>query len=566
MATSSKITAKFTADAEGMQGTIAKVVKSLDKVTKASKKTNKQLATLNAIGKFLVFDKLATYATRATAALVRFGKSTFDILNNTVQIATNVAEETSKAFVVFGDSAQSIIDFAKGASSLGLAEDQALRAAASFGSLFKVIGSSEEEAAMFSKNLTQLAADMASFNNTTVDEALIALSAGLRGESEPLKRFAVFLNDATLKQEAFAMGLIKSVKSSLTPATKALAAYNVIMKQTAQQQGDFARTSGGFANLSRIVTAQATNLAGSIGKSFEPIWRGAAEAIKEVLGALEPLAAKVSETVSRVAEVIGASVKTIGKAYAEFIETLDPVAIGAAVSDAFWDAAIAAAKWLDALRLMIYEAQKFFIKMEAVLSSLLEEIKIIADSLGRLVIRETGYSDVGAEAQYKRYQRMIDRGRKLTPEQQALMERLRQQYTRTGEFAPDNSRMERRINELPVPISWEQTLREQRRESDRIARDLLGAPSVQRPPADNTISNFQKDVTKALTEGTAQAAKQNKISGLDARSTAGLNFLLQSGVADKTPEEQTAKNTSESVTLLRQLRNMNSVDAKVTIP
>ena len=566
MATSSKITAKFTADAEGMQGTIAKVVKSLDKVTKASKKTNKQLATLNAIGKFLVFDKLATYATRATAALVRFGKSTFDILNNTVQIATNVAEETSKAFVVFGDSAQSIIDFAKGASSLGLAEDQALRAAASFGSLFKVIGSSEEEAAMFSKNLTQLAADMASFNNTTVDEALIALSAGLRGESEPLKRFAVFLNDATLKQEAFAMGLIKSVKSSLTPATKALAAYNVIMKQTAQQQGDFARTSGGFANLSRIVTAQATNLAGSIGKSFEPIWRGAAEAIKEVLGALEPLAAKVSETVSRVAEVIGASVKTIGKAYAEFIETLDPVAIGAAVSDAFWDAAIAAAKWLDALRLMIYEAQKFFIKMEAVLSSLLEEIKIIADALGRLVIRETGYSDVGAEAQYKRYQRMIDRGRKLTPEQQALMERLRQQYTRTGEFAPDNSRMERRINELPVPISWEQTLREQKRESDRIARDLLGAPSVQRPPADNTISNFQKDVTKALTEGTAQAAKQNKISGLDARSTAGLNFLLQSGVADKTPEEQTAKNTSESVTLLRQLRNMNSVDAKVTIP
>ena len=566
MATSSKITAKFTADAEGMQGTIAKVVKSLDKVTKASKKTNKQLATLNAIGKFLVFDKLATYATRATAALVRFGKSTFDILNNTVQIATNVAEETSKAFVVFGDSAQSIIDFAKGASSLGLAEDQALRAAASFGSLFKVIGSSEEEAAMFSKNLTQLAADMASFNNTTVDEALIALSAGLRGESEPLKRFAVFLNDATLKQEAFAMGLIKSVKSSLTPATKALAAYNVIMKQTAQQQGDFARTSGGFANLSRIVTAQATNLAGSIGKSFEPIWRGAAEAIKEVLGALEPLAAKVSETVSRVAEVIGASVKTIGKAYAEFIETLDPVAIGAAVSDAFWDAAIAAAKWLDALRLMIYEAQKFFIKMEAVLSSLFEEIKIIADALGRLVIRETGYSDVGAEAQYKRYQRMIDRGRKLTPEQQALMERLRQQYTRTGEFAPDNSRMERRINELPVPISWEQTLREQRRESDRIARDLLGAPSVQRPPADNTISNFQKDVTKALTEGTAQAAKQNKISGLDARSTAGLNFLLQSGVADKTPEEQTAKNTSESVTLLRQLRNMNSVDAKVTIP
>ena len=37
---------------------------------------------------------------------------------------------------------------------------------------------------------------------------------------------------------------------------------------------------------------------------------------------------------------------------------------------------------------------------------------------------------------------------------------------------------------------------------------------------------------------------QNKISGLDARSSAGLNFLLQSGVG-KNPEDETAKNTRQ---------------------
>ena len=106
-----------------------------------------------------------------------------------------MAEETSKSFQVFGDSAQSL-DF-KGVQLSW----QKIRhcGGAGFGSLFKVIGSSEEEAA-HSQKPNEVAADIP-FTNT-VDEAPIALSAGLRGESEPLKRFAVFLNDATLKQEA----------------------------------------------------------------------------------------------------------------------------------------------------------------------------------------------------------------------------------------------------------------------------------------------------------------------------------------------------------------------------
>ena len=569
MAASSKITAAFTATAQGMQKGIGKVVESLNKVTKASQKTNKQLSSLNAIGKFLVFDKLASYAARATGALVRFGKTTFDVLNRTVQVATNVAEETSKSFQVFGDSAQSIVDFAKGASSLGLAEDQALRAAAGFGSLSKVIGSSEEEAASFSKNLTKLAADMASFNNTTVDEALIALSAGLRGEQEPLKRFAVFLNDATLKQEAFASGIIKSTKGTLQPAAKALAAYNVILKQTAQQQGDFARTAGGLANLSRIVTAQATNLAGAIGKSFEPIWRGAAEAIGKVLGALEPLASKVSEVVAQTAESIGAAVALIGEKYGDFISKLDPEAIGLAIASAFEDAAIAAAGWLDTLRLGIYEAQKFFIRMEGILKDLYDNISIVFDAIGRTKVREsTGYSDVGAEQEYNRIKRLLDSRGSISEEALQKMERLRQQFTRTGEFSPKNSQSEtdRRIAELPVPESFKKLIEDQIAAGKALAAQIASTQTVDRPGKDNTIANFENLVASALTDGTKEAAKQNKISGLDARSQAGLNFLLESGVAGKKPEEKTAKNTADAVVLLKQLRDFEKTDLTVSIP
>ena len=576
MAASSKITAAFTATAQGMQKGIGKVVESLNKVTKASQRTNKQLAGLNAIGKFLVFDKLASYAARATGALVRFGKTTFDVLNRTVQVATNVAEETSKSFQVFGDSAKSIIDFAKGASSLGLAEDQALQAAAGFGSLFKVIGSSEEEAASFSKNLTKLAADMASFNNTTVDEALIALSAGLRGESEPLKRFAVFLNEATLKQEALSAGIVKSTKGTLPPAAKALAAYNVILKQTTQQQGDFARTAGGLANLSRIVTAQATNLAGAIGKSFEPIWRGAAEAISKALKELEPLAVKVSEILQSSAEAVGNIISSIGDDYARWIQSLDAEQVGLSVKNYFQDAAIAAAKWYDTLSAGIKEIIDFFKnppdwvdKLASFAGGTIDVVEkgttglgSIEAAIGKLVVGPVGIgAAIGRELGFV--------SKETTDgiwETYAALDKVQKDFSAVANDFDGSNKASKEAAEAAKKANQKQEgLADKLRKL--FATERWG-PNQRR--GDDSIDNFSKLVSKALADSATQAKEaakqQNKISGLDARSQAGLNFLLESGVAGKKPEEKTAKNTAEAVVLLRQMRDLDKMDLTVSIP
>jgi hypothetical protein len=565
MAASSKITAAFTATAQGMQKGIGKVVESLNKVTKASQKTNKQLSSLNAIGKFLVFDKLASYAARATGVLVRFGKTTFDVLNRTVQVATNVAEETSKSFQVFGDSAQSIIDFAKGASSLGLAEDQALQAAAGFGSLFKVIGSSEEEAAGFSKNLTKLAADMASFNNTTVDEALIALSAGLRGESEPLKRFAVFLNDATLKQEALNAGIIKSTKGTLQPAAKALAAYNVILKQTTQQQGDFARTAGGLANLSRIVTAQATNLAGAIGKSFEPIWRGAAEAISKALAQLEPLAVKVSEILQSSAEAVGEVISSIGDDYAKWIQSLDAEEVGLSVKNYFQEAAIAAATWYDTINAGIQEIINFFKNppdwVEKLASFTGGTIDVVEKGTAGLASVQakvgqlgTGALGIGAAI-----------GRELGLVSEDTTDAIWETYKALGEVQKEFSAVANDFdgsNKANKEAAEAAKRANQKQEGladklkalfTNIEKNKLIGPRQQ----DGIIEKFSQDVSAALADSGKQAkeaAKQNKLSGLDARSQAGLNFLLESGVAGKKPEAETAKNTRPLPSILTELK------------
>jgi len=567
MAASSKITAAFTATAQGMQKGIGKVVESLNKVTKASQKTNKQLSSLNTIGKFLVFDRLASYAARATGVLVRFGKTTFDVLNRTVQVATNVAEETSKSFQVFGDSAQSIIDFAKGASSLGLAEDQALQAAAGFGSLFKVIGSSEEEAASFSKNLTKLAADMASFNNTTVDEALIALSAGLRGESEPLKRFAVFLNDATLKQEAFASGIIKSTKGTLTPAAKALAAYNVILKQTTQQQGDFARTAGGLANLSRIVTAQATNLAGAIGKSFEPIWRGAAEAIGKVLGALEPLAAKVATVLEKTANSVGSTISSIADDYVKWIKSLDAEEVGKNIEKYFWDAALWAASWFDDIEAGIQKVIKFFREPPEWLDYLqktgtaAKRIQEVAQGAAGVPVAAAAGVVSGGLAGYGKFaefaanavgnEEFAQWGREFTAANIGVIEGMANKTSRLlfgqtkaqKQAAATQEKIGKRQQALlEARAAWEQKQAAQQKQQQ------------DKRPEVKSVQDMASEVSQAVKKSVKQG------SSLDARTTAGSNFLLSALTGPRetlekqqlTVQKKIEKNTQQKMNVVVQ--------------
>lgn len=182
------------------------------------------------------------------------------MINTAVTAASDLNEEVSKSQVIFGQASDDIRAFAQNSvESMGLSEVAAMTATGTFGNLFKTIGMGQQEAANMSKEMTQLAADLGSFHNTTTEDAISAIGSALRGESEPIVKYGVFLNDASLKAEALAQGLYDGV-GALSPATKSLAAYNLILKQTGDAQGDFARTSGGLAGQKKILKAQFDNL------------------------------------------------------------------------------------------------------------------------------------------------------------------------------------------------------------------------------------------------------------------------------------------------------------------
>lgn len=198
------------------------------------------------------------------------GAGAVTLFKGAIDGASDLAESTSKANVVFGDASESVLKFGADASeSLGQSEAQALSAAGTFGNLLRSVGLSEEASAKFSTTMVTLASDLASFNNTDINTALEALRSGLVGETEPLKAFGVNMNEAVLKTKALELGLSDG-KAVLDANAKAQAAYAVIMEQTTLAQGDFARTSEGLANQSKTLGAQWSELTTELGQELLP--------------------------------------------------------------------------------------------------------------------------------------------------------------------------------------------------------------------------------------------------------------------------------------------------------
>jgi hypothetical protein len=231
-----------------------------------------------------------------------------------VKAASDLSETVAKAGEIFGSSAKQVEDFAASAAgALGQSKQQAIDAATTFAVFGKSAGLAGDDLVKFSTDFTVLASDLASFNNTTPDEAITAIGSALRGEAEPLRRFGVLLDDASLRAAALELGIVSTTKNALTPQQKVLAAQELIFKQTGDAQGDFARTSDGLANSQRILTAQIENVKTSIGTALLPV---ATELFQFIGSKLIPILTDFSESFSKQA---GPAIDNLRKVVVDFV-------------------------------------------------------------------------------------------------------------------------------------------------------------------------------------------------------------------------------------------------------
>ena len=267
--------------------------------------SNKSSSALSAFGS----------AAKKTAALVAVGLGAATIAaKKAVDAASDLNETVSKSQQIFPKTQKQIQAFAAtSATALGLSRQQALEGAASFGNFFNQIHIGEKQSAKMSTGLLKLSSDLASFNNANPSDVMESFLSATRGEYDSLQKFIPTINAATVQTEALRMSHKKSAKD-LTDSDKALALYAIAQRDAGKAQGDFARTSTGAANQTRILSAQAKNLQATIGTALLPVYNQLLLVLTgKVMPALEELWAKhgpaiiafLSQAATHVSDFVG---------------------------------------------------------------------------------------------------------------------------------------------------------------------------------------------------------------------------------------------------------------------
>jgi hypothetical protein len=187
-----------------------------------------------------------------------------------VKMASDLTEIQNVVDVTFGKSAKQIDDWSKTAlQSFGLSELAAKRYTAVFGSMLKSSGISNKYLVTMSENLAALAADFASFYNISQDEAFEKIQSGLGGEVDPLQELGINMTVANLQAYALSKG-IKTAWNNMDQATQTMLRYNYLLEHSKDAQGDFARTSGSFANQMRLLKTNFQQTAAKLMQNVAP--------------------------------------------------------------------------------------------------------------------------------------------------------------------------------------------------------------------------------------------------------------------------------------------------------
>ncbi len=208
--------------------------------------------------------------------LVDFGKRSIDA-------ASDLAEAQNVVDTAFGEMSYKMEQFADTAlETYGISELTAKKMGSTYMAMAKGMGVATGAASDMAVTLTGRLSDIMSFYNKTQSEVDMIGRALITGETEPLKAIGVVMTQTNLSAYAMAQGFSKAY-TEMNSNEQLLVRYKYFLEQTALAQGDFAKTSEGWANQTRLLSERInefmTNLGGLIVNTLTPALQFANEAV-----------------------------------------------------------------------------------------------------------------------------------------------------------------------------------------------------------------------------------------------------------------------------------------------
>lgn len=226
---------------------------------------------------------LAIAAAFSVKALVDFGKSC-------INLGSDLAEVQNVVDVTFTSMSAQVDKFAKDAVvNFGLSETMAKQYMGTIGAMSKSLGFSEKAAYEMSEGIASLAGDVASFYNISQDSAFDKLQSIFTGTLMPLREFGINMSQAALQEYALRNGITKSM-DAMSEQEKVMLRYKFVMDGLKGAQGDFLRTSDGWANQVRVFKLQFDSLKATIGQGLINVLLPVVKMINGLIGRVMSLA------------------------------------------------------------------------------------------------------------------------------------------------------------------------------------------------------------------------------------------------------------------------------------
>lgn len=348
--------------------------------------------------------------TLAVIETVRFGKQM-------VLMSSAVEEMQAKSSVVFGNFVKSVrAELEQFGNEVGRSTFELEGMASSIQDTFVPMGFAREEASKLSIQLTKLAVDVASFNNASDVETMMAFQSALVGNHETVRRFGVVITEATLKQELLRMGINKTAKE-ITNAEKVQARLNLIIAGTSDAHGDAERTNDSFANSMKALNAEfqefmveaVTPMLPALSKMIQSLKDSIIET-KEFLRSIG-LLSKMNEIVP-IVDKLEENTNDLAKAESKLAE--ETKLLNAIQNTTFGEKLIESGKANAEFGLSILKGEKAVLKRIEALKKEVENIKtnrqlIIMESDARILLTKS------IEAQAKAKKKLNDENKKIIP-------------------------------------------------------------------------------------------------------------------------------------------------------
>ena len=246
-------------------------------------------------------------------------REAYQYVGGWLEESNNYVENLNLFTVAMGEYASAAKSYAEEVQAvMGIDASAWMRNQGVFQQMTTGFGVVSEDAALMSKNLTQLGYDISSFYNIPIEEAMTKLQSGLAGEIEPLRRLGYAIDEASLKQVALRLGITESIEA-MTQAEKSQLRYVAIMQQSTNAMGDLSRTMQTPANAIRILQQQIVQLSRALGNLLIPF-------LQIVIPWVQAFVVVLTEAIQALAALVGFELPTID--YSGVGDALDGVVSG----------------------------------------------------------------------------------------------------------------------------------------------------------------------------------------------------------------------------------------------